>query len=174
MLFIVANMPIVHLVSRCLCILAAATYRCMKFSYLQPRIRLTISERNRMMILGLSVHSKYNSKWWKTCSNSSKRRLQRSSLGQRWYLQVIQHYLIGHYNDYQHSVVPVADVAWLFGHFHNVKSPVEGSLVNRMHTSSHPATNQSLWRWYALARQFKDLHCGCVFFWHFGGGIDGW
>jgi len=111
----------------------------------------------------------------KTGFQKFERKLQKRIIRQQRYLAVIRNRALGLFADYEQSVVGDKDVAWLPEHDHIVNPPAASSLANRMRTSSRPAANWSLSGWNALAgRLFKDLRCGWVFFWQFGGWTDGW
>ena len=111
----------------------------------------------------------------KTGFSMFERKLQRRILRLQRYLEVIRNHALGFFVDYEQSIVPDQDVVWLHKHDHIVNPPATGCWANRKRICSLPAANQSMWRWNTLAgRLFKDLCCGWVFFWHFGGWTDGW
>jgi len=102
-------------------------------------------------------------------------KLQRRISRQQRFLEVIPYCAFGLLADYEQSIVTDEDVAWLPKHNHIVNPPTVSSLANRKPTSSCPAANLLLGEWNALAAQLhKDLHCGWVFLWHFGGSMDQW
>jgi len=74
MLYIMANMPMAHLVPRCVCLVATATFLWMKSSHLQPRIWLIISRRNRMMMPRRAAQIHEASRQQKQASKGSKGR----------------------------------------------------------------------------------------------------
>jgi len=111
----------------------------------------------------------------KTGSQKFERKLQQMIIRQQWYLEMIRNRALGLFADYEQCIVADEDVACLREHDHIVNPPASGTFANRMRTSSRAAANLSLWGWNALAGWlFKDLRCGWVFVWLFGGWTDGW
>jgi len=111
----------------------------------------------------------------KTGFQMFKWKLHKKIIRQQQYLEVIRTCAPGLFAHYEQCLVADGDVAWLPEHNHIVNPHVPGFLVHRKRTSSCPATDSSLWGWNALAGWlFKNLHCGWVFFWQFGGWMDEW
>jgi len=165
----VANKLTAHLLPRQLCVVAAVTFLWITSSHSQPGIWSTISWRNRIMMLrrGAQIwepsHRQKNTS--KSLNRSFKGELSDSSNTEK----SSETMLLVSLPIKEPSVVTDDDVAWLHEHDRILYPPAAGSLANRKRTSSHPAANQSLWGWNALAGQLlKDLCCGWAYFWLFG------